>query len=555
MKYIVLLISVFSLLSACTSDAPSTDSGSSFSPSGAASALTQAEFSALSPLQQYEVANKLLSTMQRGISFDDFFDLSQGTDNLVVANTNFINDLQSQLRQPLSTSTISNIENELVGPLNENGRNTGKYSFFREQDTSTLKTLAYIREYPISRDMFSHWAAHFLANTIMFSPALEMDSTDFNDITFVLGSLQQKILTGTSVRAIVGSHLGTQSRWRVSRSAENHALEALELYLGIFADTPEAQLDIEKGGQACQNLYLTNANNGYRLAETGSDNDEQLTILENYIVIDCNDFYAAIAQHPALISRVTSVIVNYIMNGRPGTVRTAVIDSIVNSGATTFEDIFKGVIFSKEYLLNTERPISYEDNMLAMMHRLKARPVSGQISRSFFDNFAGKGFLTDRSINIGKTAWSSSEYKIGRPQNVPMDGLSFAGSAYMGGFRRENGVEVNHVGLALEAYDSSDEDTLLNNTRVRPLVSDLAIDDYLDYLFISALARKATPVEKSSLIAFFEAPEAPDSDFSWLREDNGLLKPRDTFRYRLVTEATFDYISRLDDFYFIKVVQ
>ncbi len=113
--------------------------------------------------------------------------------------------------------------------------------------------LARIKEYPISRDLYVQWMAYFLSNTIMYSPAVEMETTDTVDAQNMFSFLSSRIKDKQSVRDMIRSNLPSLARWRVSRSSENHALEAYELYLGLF----ETEEDSVKGGIACKDFYLT----------------------------------------------------------------------------------------------------------------------------------------------------------------------------------------------------------------------------------------------------------------------------------------------------------
>jgi hypothetical protein len=51
--------------------------------------------------------------------------------------------------------------------------------------------------------------------------------------------------------------------------------------------------------------------------------------------------------------------------------RLAMCESIAGSGATTFEDIFKGILFSEQYLLHTERPKSFEEAFMNTVENFK----------------------------------------------------------------------------------------------------------------------------------------------------------------------------------------
>lgn len=561
---LIFLLSVSCFIAACDPSQPSDSvSVDDFYPSGAAEPLKQATFDQLSPENQYLVANKVLSMMQKGIPVDEFFDISNGIDTLKIKQTRFIDDLRQALRTEMDSVDKSLINDQIYG-VTETGlpdNDLAKYTFRRAEDEPRLLPLAQIMEYPLSRDMFAVWIAHFLANTILFSPAYEMESTDEIDILRVHDFLETSVLNGKPVRQIVLDFLPNVSRWRVSRSAENHALEAYELYLGLF-DTAE---DSRKGGIACQEFYLTGNAAGYQLAKTAFENTQPQTILKDYVVTSCNDLYTVVANHPLLMLRVTEVIANYFLDGVSSEERLAVIESIVNSGAVTFEDIFKGLLFSKAFLLDTERPISYENNLFSMLDRLRADRLGGSFyDGNIFNDVAGGSFFTDRTENMKRMGWASSEYKIGRPPIVPMDAMSFASyhkamrehlfsstGAWDGGGARWNDQMAyqNHIGLVFEGHDDDDADTDINNTKIRDDIASMNFEQFLDYLFLTTLSRRALSDEVADLQQYIL------DNHNWIndRDTPGIYFVDDNDQEN-VAEAVFDYISRLPEFYYHKAI-
>ena len=226
----VLLTTAFSLLG-CDPGQPEGSSG--FSASGFAAPLSQAEFNALPPEDQYQVASKLYGTLFRGISAEDFFDLNAGTANLKPKSSNFLNDTKQAISQPLSNQVLVAADTLIEGFDSEGNPNEtdAKYSFDTdtrpdENEKAMQMPLARIKEYPISRDLYVQWMAYFLSNTIMYSPAVEMESTDTVDAQNMYRFLTTKLRDKSTVREMVRSNMPSLARWRVSRSSENHALEA-----------------------------------------------------------------------------------------------------------------------------------------------------------------------------------------------------------------------------------------------------------------------------------------------------------------------------------------
>lgn len=512
-----------------------------FFPTGTAKALSQADFDTLSPDERYRVANKLLATFYKGMPVDDFFDLSASLNSQTIKASSFINNTRTALLSDLSTEQQQAVDSVVFG-IDANGNavpNAAKYVFDSQQ--AKQEPLARIVEYPVSRNMFAVWMAHFLANTILFSPAYEMESTNLNDVQRIMVALERDILAGKTVREIVRSHLPTISRWRVSRSPENHALEAYELYLGLF----ETEEDSRKGGIACKNFFLTDEDNGYELSQTRFANSDLLIILENYFVTDCDDVYQAIAGHPLLIPRVTEVVVNYLMSENTAAQRLAVVESIVSSGAENFEQIFKGVIFSQEYLLNTERPRSAEESLFSLLARLRwsADTDRGEIDNNIFRNLTSRNFT---QLYMNGMGWASMDYKIGRPPAVPMDGLSFAnyhksmrervffeGNAY-------SGADTDHPGEGGLVYKSGTQEALTH-------LANKPLDQIIDFYFMTALSRRAITAEKTELIR-----HVVDDRFLARVEADGVTRLVNDNRLDDLGVIVFDYISRLPEFYYFR---
>jgi hypothetical protein len=506
-----------------------------FAAAGTAVALSQAEFNTLQPEDQYMVANKLLGTMFRGVPAEDFFNLEAGVANLQPVSSAFLDDIRNALSRDMSNAEVL-VYDTIIDGLDAEGNpveTDAKYRFDSRRPKEL--PLARIKEYEISRDMFVHWMAYILANTIMFSPAEEMESTDMADVQNMYRFLVTNLDEGTSIRQIIRSNLPSLARWRVSRSPENHALEAYELYLGLF----ETEEDSYRGGIACKDLYLTPNNEDYLIRRTDFPNTEPQLILGTNYITTCDDLYDVIAGHPLIIPRVTEVIINYFFSGRPLDVRTAMIASITASNPETFEDIFKAIIYSREYLLNTERPKSFEENMLSLMDILKWDPDAGQgeIGRDVFRNMNSTS--TNERIGMPAMNWNTMTYKIGRLPDVPLDGLSFANhhkglreeflmrdASYRGSVNGTNGLIYDETGA------------------LWPHIETMSLSEYVDFLFLSALQRKALAVEKDDLIALYRAAGyAANGGVDVGNNDHDDI-----------ARVTYDYISRLPELYYFKAV-
>lgn len=531
---------------------------------GAAAPLSSTEYRALTPEQQYDVANKLLGSFYRGVPVDEFFDLSHGMNELRVRDDDFLATTRRSLTRPLLPEVRAGIRAEIGllpdnTPVNQAGT---LYEFTTNTNDNTTVLhrqvpLAQILEYPISRDLYVEWMAYFLSNTIMFSPALEMESTDAKDAAFVYGFLRNSIRNEVSIQDTVRQYLGSQSRWRVSRSAENHALEAYELFLGLF-DTEE---DSRRGGVACSEWRLTPESAQYQLLRSGEPNQQYQKVLGRYYILNCDDLHNLIVSHPLFLPRVTEVIVNYFLAEESADVRSEFVASIVAAQPTTFEDIFTAILFSRHYLLVTERPLWFEENFFGTLNRLRWSVARNQgwVGRPVLRHLHEHTWSGLYQRNMGSAAM---EYKIGRTPNVPMDAMSFSTQAkamreqvfvnnrngWHGG--TFSGNSEGFRGLLLEHVARTDDSGLFNTQR-RPEIEAMTAAEYVDYLFLTVLRRRATEAERDALISLMRTDDGtPGVDLIRLINGEVRVRPNNNFYYTEIAQIVFEYVARVPEFYY-----
>jgi hypothetical protein len=88
------------------------------------------------------------------------------------------------------------------------------------------------------------------------------------------------------------------------------------------------------------------------------------------------------------------------------------------------------------------------------------------------------------------------------------------------------------------------------NGDVKRFVEDMSLGGFIDYMFLSALQRRASAEEMTDLVAVYETGTTGNH----LTTDNdGVSIVRDG-RYDEVAQITFDYISRLPEFYYFRSV-
>ncbi len=546
---------------------------------GSAAPLSDATFDALPIDDQYRVVNKLLATLYNGVSVEQFYELdSANAMQRRRASAPTLASIRARLQVELPAGERQRYDQEIAGDENildaQGDPLEPTYHFDRNRPKQM--PLARLYHYPLSRDAFSQWMAWHLANTILFSPAEEIDSADITDVQNLFRRLDLSIMGKQSVRAMIATHQNSVQNWRRFRSPEDNTREMMEIYLGIFDNDEEVPL----ASQACQDLYLTDEADGYKLAYTDYPNTESVLVLDQY-VLNCRDFYDVVASHPLVIPRVVSVLVDYFFAGHSVDERLAITQAISMSNPITFEDIFLTILFSETYLLDTERARSFEESFLPMAKRLQwdAHPdvFKGMVS--------GSGSLG--RADMQEMGWPTMSLKLGRVAAIPLDSLSFGNyhkalrESLMLDSRRwrlalgveqpsapsprpveplkENATtrevasyqadvdEYNAAVAELTADERAEYDEALSLYEQEAFlyrqIDDLTVPQLLDYLFLSAIQRRATETERTALSNIFYANDHLDEEFA-----NAFVR---SGRQDDVALITMDYLSRLPELYFM----
>lgn len=571
-------------LQACQPSAPSLGGAHSIANApmtGMAAPLSDSAFETMPLDDQYRVVNKVLSTIYTGVPVEAFFNIDsvdalssrrQSAPTLATIRTSLATQLSTPDRQ-FHDQQIAGDENA----TDEQGNSVpveAAYQF--DSNRPKEMPLARMHHYPLSRDSFSQWMAWHLANTILFSPAEEIDSADITDVQNLIRRLDLGIMGGDSIRSMVATHQNSVQNWRRFRSPEDNTREMMEIYLGIFDNDKEVPL----ASQACQDLYLTDESDGYKLAYTDYPNSESVLVLDKYVV-NCRDFYDVIASHPLLIPRVVSVLVDYFYAGVDVDERLAITQAISKSNPVTFEDIFLAILFSESYLLDTERARSFEESYLPMAKRLQwdAHPDV------FKGMVGGRGSLA--RANMAEMGWPAMSLKLGRVAAIPLDSLSFGNyhkamreTLMMDSRRWRQGMgvekpvapipqpveplsdnattrEIAMHQAQLDEYQEavsalSREEKALHEAALATYeeeatlfrkIDDLKVSQFMDYLFLSAVQRRATDAEQEALFDIFLADGHLDEDFDNVFARSG--------RQDDIALTTMDYLSRLPELYYL----
>lgn len=504
MRSLTLAIVLTTLLSlfACSGNDETNDESPNGPSGGNASSLelTAAEYEALPALEKYAVINKLLAALYKGSAAADFFDLSGGLEPLAISSSAIgLSGVKSALAQPMDDKSA------VLALIDE------KYHF-DDRTQPHQYPLAMLYEFPLSRDYFAMWMAYRLANTILFSPALELETVNYTDIQRVFQRLVSMIENGNPIRDVVYAHVISQENWRRFRSPEDNTREMMEIFLGRFKDE-----EVPRAALACKNWSLTDDSDDYQLVIGYDENTEPQDILDT-TVTTCTDFYMALANHADLIPRITSLLVESLLNGSPADVQQQVVDTIVSENPQVFEDIFIPIIFSREFLLNAERPAQIEECFFNIAHR-----ISWWARANFFREINPAWGSTNPTMKNMKQA--SMTYKLGRPAEVPLDTLSF--SYFHKAIREKVLLEIRK-----DLFDEND-----GGWQEEFIGVDLSGDDFIKYLFVSIISRWPEDFELTTLHDIIEGRR-------YTSDDKALYQAL----------ITMDYLSRLSETYYLNAL-
>ncbi len=466
--------------------------------------LPKPAYDKLSPLQKYQVSNKLLSTLYKGMPADEFFIISDSFNTSQLKNKeNMLDIIEKQLDTPLDP----NEKYLIVQRVNE------KYVF--DNVGYPQKILALLYEFPLSKDYFDMWMAYFLANTIMFSPALELDSVEYSDTYRVFQRLYSMISEDKTVKEIAYEHMISQENWRRFRSPEDNTREMMEIFLHRFIDE-----EVPKAAKACQNWYLTEDFQGYSLVIDFNENTEPQNILDTWVTT-CYDFYKAIVEHKDFMPTVVKTIVNYLFPTYPEDKKNEIVNAVLSTEPKTFREIFKILLFSEEYLIRNTRPKYYEELFMGTAYRIKWKPSSVFFKDIFFIYWKPPGWSSLQDMKQAPLT-----YKLGRNPIPPLDYLSFA--FYHKAIRET--LLIKRSIDAFSPYDYGWKAEFVDNL--------LEGNDFINFIFVSVLGREATQKELETLNSIF-ATLGYDNSFKY-KDEKALI--------------TLDYISRLPELYIFKSI-
>lgn len=487
--------------------------------------LSNAEFSALDETQKLQVADKLLSTLFYGYSLSEL--------QSKINEGNFLDAIKEGLEEDRTDKEW--LENHIVDSeiFDQKGYN--------EQVAVDILTRFYSMQ-ELDSYFLKNWVAYILTQTIMFSPAYELESTHTPNIARVYNRIVTMLNVDSGMRYITYVHMMSEDNWRRFRSPEDNGREMMEIFT---LDMDDSHVPI--AGQALKNWKLDRESD--TLVVSLNQNRQPLELFGTTIY-NGDDFYRELAKSDAFTTGVTTRLVNFFFPNNTNTEQTQIINAILASKPEAWQDILLQIVFSKEYLLHSQRAKSAEELFFSMAKKIDFKHRVGTIH--------------ELKYALEEMHQASMKYKLGKLKRVPLDTLSFANyHKYIRErilLRQSNPDAIdnyeawNRQGwdrsfIANEHFDFDGED--VSNS----------LDSFVNYLFNATIARNVTAPELALFRDHMLIGEQNElilaNTFNMFRSDDDptTQKKRREERKTNIAIIVLDYISRLEDTYTLREVK
>ena len=351
------------------------------------SQLSNAEFNSLTDTQKHQVADKLLSTLFFGYPLHEL--------QLKIDSGTFIDDIISGLNE--ESTDRAWLENHILDEEK-----------FRQVDYNEQEAVDILARFYAMEDLDSYflknWIAYILTQTIMFSPAYELDSTHTPNIARVYNRIVMMLNVDSGMRYITYVHMSSEDNWRRFRSPEDNGREMMEIFT---LDMDDSHVPI--AGKALQNWKLDRDSD--TLVVSLNQNTQPLSLFGTTIYTG-DDFYREMAKSDLFTKGVTRRLVDFFFPNATVSKRSQITTRLVSSNPETWQDILLQIVFSEEYLLHRSRAKSAEELFFSLAKKTEFK------HRTYtFHEF--KDALEDMHQ-------ASMKYKLGKLKRVPLDTLSFA---------------------------------------------------------------------------------------------------------------------------------
>jgi len=482
--------------------------------------LTNDEFNVLGNAQKLQVANKLLSTL--------FFGYPQKELQGKIDSDNFIAEVRSGIETEKTDKAW--LESYI---LDED--KFRQYSSYSEPQAINILSRFYAMK-ELDSYFLKNWVAYILTQTIMFSPAYELESSHTPNISRVYNRIVTFLNEEGGMRYITYVHMMSEDNWRRFRSPEDNGREMLEIYQFDMNDS-----HVPIAGKALQNWKL---NTDSDTLEVGLNQNTKALDLFGTTIYNGDDFYRELVKSDLFTKGVTRRLVDFFFPEASDTKKQQIIDSIVLSQPETWQDILLQIVFSEEYLIHNNRAQSAEETFFSLAKKMDYKHRKSTL-----------GYFKESLEDMHQ---ATMKYKLGKLERVPQDTLSFA---HYHKFIREQVLLNRSNPDAIDDYDSwsrpgwSDSFIAYDNFNYDSTSDTVSLDAFVHYLFKTTVAREATSEElklfRDHMIGPKDGKQLFHNTFNMFvtYDDPAKQTSEREERKRNITFIVLDYISRLDATY------
>ncbi len=488
--------------------------------------LSDADFNALTAAQKRKVADTLLSTL--------FFAYPLHTLEEKINSGHFVSSVYNGLHEERT-------DKEWLESYILDDDIFRQYSQWYDPQAITILSRFYAMK-ELDSYFFKHWSAYILTQTVMFSPAYELESTHTPDIGNVYNRIFHFLDDDAGMRFITYVHMMSEENWRRFRSPEDNGREMLEIFQNDMEDS-----HVPIAAQALKNWKLNT--DGDTLEVGLNDNTEPLHLFGT-IIQNGDDFYRELVKTDRFAKTVSRRLVDFFFPDATESKRVQITNAIVSSHPETWQDILLQIIFSKEYLLHNKRTKSAEETFYSFAKKLHFlhRRNSFYIFKEYLD----------------RMHQATMKYKLGKIERVPLDTFSFA---YYHKFLREQILVRRSYPDKIDDYDAwgrqgwSKEFVTFDKFAYDENNLEQSLENFINYIFKATIAREATPDE----LALFKEHMLYEDDegntqfeytfnmfATYDNPDKQATKREERKGYTAI--LVLDYISRLEETYTQKEV-
>jgi len=480
--------------------------------------LSDSKFNRLSMQDKRKVADKLLTSL--------FFGYPAPILKQKITSRHFLCSIRKGLS--VAKNNMAQVENEI--------RNEARYyredNNWRPYEVFDILARFYAMQY-LDINYLHNWIAYILTQNIMFSPAYELDSSHYPNVSSVYNWLVMDMNDDVGMRYSTYLHMTSTDNWRRFRSPEDNGREMLEIYTFDFNDA-----DVPKAARALQNWYLDEDHDSLVIGLNQNPYPQQLfgtTVTTGF------DFYRELVKSAGFTHGVVRRLVDFFFTDYDETNKQRVTNIIVSSHPETWQDILLQIVFSEEYLLRSSRVKSAEELFYSLVKKLEYKHYK----------------MTFYRFNeaLDEMNQSSMKYKLGKLERTPLDTLSFA---HYHKYIREKILMRNVCGTHEETtYEDWNtfgwRPPLLGNDRFTYIVDNpgATLDSFISYLFEFMVHRQPTPQETAM---FKNNMLGSNGDYKW-RYNFSVVEGGCYTRRENAAEDILDYISRLSELYMFQEVQ